>query len=91
MYVLFLNLFYSAFSILQCICELQSFGNGSERIGLKATKLCLREKNTGRLGSFKGVCAKFSMVILEYSFVKLVIVLQGTEYFTIHYYFTFQY
>ena len=34
----FLTLLYSAFSTLQCICELQSFGNGSVRIGLKATK-----------------------------------------------------
>ena len=33
-------------SILQCNCELQSFGNGSVRTGLKAAKTCLCEKNS---------------------------------------------
>ena len=35
------------FSILQCNCELQRFGDGYVRTGLKAAKPCLREKNTG--------------------------------------------
>ena len=36
--------------------ELQSFGNGSVRIALKATKLCLREKNT-RSHTLQHICA----------------------------------
>ena len=36
--------------------ELQSFGNGSVRIALKATKLCLREKNT-RNRTLPHICA----------------------------------
>ena len=47
-YVLFLNLLYSSFSILQCICEIQSFGDGSLRIGLKATKTLPSSEKCGK-------------------------------------------
>ena len=44
--------------------ELQSFGIGSVRIALKATKLCLREKNT-RSRTLQHVCASVARMDMK--------------------------